>query len=446
MWKHKSPESLHAYVEARLSDYVDGQLPDDERARVQEHLRGCEQCRASLDSLQWTISLLKQVPAPGLPRQFTLPVTPRVPARGVPDWLVWSLRGVAVAATAIVVVLVGINLLVRLSAPRELAQRAIAPQLPTALAFGARPTQQPPTEIVPMAQPLEPTSSIVAESAPPAPPSPTPIMITVVPPPDTPVLSEALAMGETPVSVLSQPTAIVQEAQPTAMSVAVPQVLPPPTNTQEPTQPLVSKADTQSKTARKATPSVTSEGKGGAGPEMGIAQASPATLTPVGIRTAKASPTWTRTSTPAVIAIGTVRPFGLIVRAGPGTQYRRIGDLRRGDFVQIIGRSPSGLWLQILYPDYKPTARGWVAAVYIALTIPLEQLPVIEPQGNILWPPTPTATPTDTPTPTPTATATPSSTPEVNGATGTPEPTFVPTDEGTPSPDTMPPLTPFEIP
>jgi anti-sigma factor RsiW len=31
-------------VLARLSDYVDGDLPAEERGRVEEHLRGCEGC------------------------------------------------------------------------------------------------------------------------------------------------------------------------------------------------------------------------------------------------------------------------------------------------------------------------------------------------------------------------------------------------------------------
>jgi len=31
-------------VLARLSDYLDGDLPAEERARVEEHLRGCEGC------------------------------------------------------------------------------------------------------------------------------------------------------------------------------------------------------------------------------------------------------------------------------------------------------------------------------------------------------------------------------------------------------------------
>jgi anti-sigma factor RsiW len=33
-----------AGVLERLSDYVDGELPVDERNAVQEHLRGCENC------------------------------------------------------------------------------------------------------------------------------------------------------------------------------------------------------------------------------------------------------------------------------------------------------------------------------------------------------------------------------------------------------------------
>ena len=93
----------HMYVEERLSAYIDGQLSDDERANVRKHLQQCERCQASFDSLGWTIRLLKQVPAPPLPRQFTLPVPEPRPATAGLGWLKWSLAaGSAVAALILV--------------------------------------------------------------------------------------------------------------------------------------------------------------------------------------------------------------------------------------------------------------------------------------------------------------------------------------------------------
>src|SRR5512135_2573063 len=79
---------LHDYVESRLSEYLDGALPAPERAVVQAHLNECERCAASLASLRWTVGLLKQAPAPALPRSFALPVpaAARAPERRASGW------------------------------------------------------------------------------------------------------------------------------------------------------------------------------------------------------------------------------------------------------------------------------------------------------------------------------------------------------------------------
>jgi anti-sigma factor RsiW len=40
-----------------LNDYLEGELPDPERIRVQEHLAGCEGCTTILDEFRETIRL-----------------------------------------------------------------------------------------------------------------------------------------------------------------------------------------------------------------------------------------------------------------------------------------------------------------------------------------------------------------------------------------------------
>ncbi len=65
----------HVWVEERLSAYMDDRLAPDEHTQVQNHLRDCARCQANLESLRWTVSLLRQAPAPALARSFTLPVT-----------------------------------------------------------------------------------------------------------------------------------------------------------------------------------------------------------------------------------------------------------------------------------------------------------------------------------------------------------------------------------
>lgn len=60
---------------AIVSDYVDGVLPADWRARVDEHLRGCDGCTAYLQQIRDTVDLLARLDAPA----------PSRPARGAPD-------------------------------------------------------------------------------------------------------------------------------------------------------------------------------------------------------------------------------------------------------------------------------------------------------------------------------------------------------------------------
>jgi anti-sigma factor RsiW len=40
-----------------VTDYVEGVLPDEERGRFEEHLRGCEGCRQYVEQMRTTIRL-----------------------------------------------------------------------------------------------------------------------------------------------------------------------------------------------------------------------------------------------------------------------------------------------------------------------------------------------------------------------------------------------------
>jgi anti-sigma factor RsiW len=58
-------------VLARLSDYVDGELAPEERARVEEHLRGCDGCARFGGEFRATVRALRTLlgaPAP-VPRE-----------------------------------------------------------------------------------------------------------------------------------------------------------------------------------------------------------------------------------------------------------------------------------------------------------------------------------------------------------------------------------------
>lgn len=72
-----------------LSAFLDGQLPAQEQALCEEHLKQCEQCRQILAELRQTVALLHALPQPPLPRSFLLSAdqTPAPAAvRHVPDF------------------------------------------------------------------------------------------------------------------------------------------------------------------------------------------------------------------------------------------------------------------------------------------------------------------------------------------------------------------------
>lgn len=63
----------------RLSAYLDGELPPEERAALERHLPGCPECRRELEDYRTLRAMLRAVPMPALPRSFTLPATGAVP-------------------------------------------------------------------------------------------------------------------------------------------------------------------------------------------------------------------------------------------------------------------------------------------------------------------------------------------------------------------------------
>ncbi len=79
------------------------------------------------------------------------------------------------------------------------------------------------------------------------------------------------------------------------------------------------------------------------------------------------------------------------VRAGPGTDYPVLGVLVAGQEVIARGRSPQGLWIQILYFGV-PGDAAWVYAPLVSA--PTGDLPILEPPPT----PTPRVTPTIDPT------------------------------------------------
>ena len=88
-----------------------------------------------------------------------------------------------------------------------------------------------------------------------------------------------------------------------------------------------------------------------------------------------------------------VVPDQVNVRLGPGTNYDKVGVLIAGQEVPALGRTPGGLWIQILYPGV-PGSIAWVYAPFVVLDTAQQLLPIIEPPPT----PTPRMTPTIDPT------------------------------------------------
>jgi uncharacterized protein YraI len=156
------------------------------------------------------------------------------------------------------------------------------------------------------------------------------------------------------------------------------------------------------------------------------------------------------------------------VRAGPGTNYPRLGRLWPGETAPVVGQSADGLWWQIEFAGADDShtdaglSLGWVTAEFVTLVGDAEAVPVMRatpstptsmlsptlmatstpspttmpsPTASPMPAPTSTPTPTGTQTPTrptaPTHTPTPSAQPPTE--TSTPEPTGSPTPSPTPT-------------
>ncbi len=124
-----------------------------------------------------------------------------------------------------------------------------------------------------------------------------------------------------------------------------------------------------------------------------------ATSTPTPIATPASLLTAAPTPTTVVLKAEVVAQ-GLNVRSGPGTDYSKLGHLKYGQEVEVIGRDPATGWLQIAYPE-AASGTGWISGkeTYVRLKGSLETAPIVSASG-----PTPTpAVLASSPTPTPLA-------------------------------------------
>ncbi len=103
----------HDLVRESLSAYLDDELGERDRSRVERHLQSCPACRAELAALRQTADLLHLLPEVPLPRSFLVPVaegralaSQRQPAFG-------AMRLASVMATFLFVIALSGNLLLQ---------------------------------------------------------------------------------------------------------------------------------------------------------------------------------------------------------------------------------------------------------------------------------------------------------------------------------------------
>jgi hypothetical protein len=136
--ERRNGQTEHDRFSELLSAYLDGQVTADERVALDRHLATCAGCRRQLDELNWTVELLRELPAVPVPRSFAVPVTGPTPAGRFWSWLTGDrgflfLRGATALVTALLVVVFSLDRLgpvpwrggATLPAPRVIAPQAL---------------------------------------------------------------------------------------------------------------------------------------------------------------------------------------------------------------------------------------------------------------------------------------------------------------------------------
>ncbi len=271
----RNPEQIHAWVEERLSAYMDGNLNPNEHAQIENHLRECAGCRTSLESLRWTLSLIKQVPAPKLSRSFTLPV----PVKRESSFGFVALRFATVAATLLLFALIATDVLTQfgtVSAPAPTGVALRAPLQEQASATKAA---------APTSAPLPPAPAAINPTSAPAAPRPT----------SAPMPTKAL-----------EPTkAAAQAALPT--SAPKPSSIPTTNATEITRTPLNGLGSAPVETATAVADSTSKVTQSAAAPRVVASPtlASTATIVPSPTPTASPSPTVTATHAPTATNVPT---------------------------------------------------------------------------------------------------------------------------------------------
>ncbi len=121
----------HRAFREDLSAYLDGQLSEREKRRLEEHLSDCAACRRELDELRAVVEAVRSLAAAPVPRSFAIEpaAVPRPAAARRPSL---ALGALSAAALVVFAVLLGGDLLTQPGGGRageEAQSRAMAPVL-----------------------------------------------------------------------------------------------------------------------------------------------------------------------------------------------------------------------------------------------------------------------------------------------------------------------------
>ncbi len=156
-----------------LSAYLDGEVTPEERSLVEAQLRISPAWRKELESLRWTVNLLRELPEAPLPRSFELPV-PAETARAATSraaprargwrldlgWMYAFFRTSAAVTVALLLAVVGLDAWqTRGDLARDVMLAQRPENAPASQALSAPAAGQAPVEAPQAAQPAAPTTA-----------------------------------------------------------------------------------------------------------------------------------------------------------------------------------------------------------------------------------------------------------------------------------------------
>ena len=204
----------HSRLQQLLSSYIDGEVDPTELRDVEEHLATCESCRGELETLRFTVDLLRELPEIAVRRSFSLSEAPG-PVRTAPS-LGWA-AGLAtsVAALLLVALLLGDLTGVLVQTP-GLEMDVVAVQEQAAAPIAAAPAGEPEIK----------RETVVVEEA-------GPVVAAAAAPAGVPALEPAAAPAPAP----AMPAPTPEPAASPAPALAMPAPAPAPESAAAPVEP-----------------------------------------------------------------------------------------------------------------------------------------------------------------------------------------------------------------